>query len=137
MEKKCVMIVDAELPAGMIANTAAVLALTLGKEVEGIVGPDVKDESGCTHLGITTMPIPILKGSDDEMKKIRNKIVNGEFSELLVVDFSHAAQTTKTYQEYTEKIASTSAADLVYLGLALYGEKKKINRLTGSMALLR
>ncbi|MGG3947964.1 DUF2000 family protein [Parageobacillus thermoglucosidasius] len=36
-----------------------------------------------------------------------------------------------------EKISTFSANDLKYLGLALYGDKKKVNKLTGSMGLLR
>jgi hypothetical protein len=137
MEMKCVMVIDAELPTGLIANTAAVLALTLGKKIEGIIGPTVKDASGHSHIGITTTPIPILKGDSLKIKELRNKLYDEEFSELLVVDFSNAAQTTKNYEEYTGKISTFSANDLEYLGLALYGDKKKVNKLTGSMGLLR
>lgn len=68
MEMKCVMVIDADLPAGLIANTAAVLALTLGKEIEGIIGPTVKDGSGHPHEGITTIPIPILKGNSQKLR---------------------------------------------------------------------
>lgn len=137
MEMKCVMVIDENLPTGLIANTAAVLALTLGKEIEGIIGPTVIDGSGHCHTGITTTPIPILKGDARMIKELRNKVYDEEFSDLFVVDFSNAAQTTKNYEEYTQKIASFTVNDLEYLGLALYGEKKKINKLTGSMGLLR
>lgn len=40
---KCVMIIDAELPLGVIANTSAILGVTLGKQVPEQVGPDVLD----------------------------------------------------------------------------------------------
>lgn len=137
MEIKCVMVIDADLPTGLIANTAAVLALTLGKQIEGFIGPTVKDGSGNSHIGITTTPIPILKENSLKIKELRDKAYHEEFSDLLVVDFSNAAQTTKNYEEYTKKIAAYSANDLEYLGLALYGDKKKVNKLTGSMGLLR
>ena len=137
MELKCVMVIDAELPTGLIANTAAVLALTLGNKIDGIIGPSVKDGSGHPHVGITTTPIPILKGDSVKIKELREKLYTEEFSDLLVVDFSNAAQTTKNYEEYTQKTATFSANDLEYLGLALCGDKKKVNKLTGSMGLLR
>ncbi|MGI8386961.1 DUF2000 domain-containing protein [Robertmurraya sp. P23] len=137
MELKCVMVIEADMQTGLIANTAAVLALTLGKKVEGIIGPTVKDGSGNLHTGITTTPIPILKGNSLIIKELRDKVYEDEFFDLLVVDFSNAAQTTKNYDEYTQKIAAYSANDLEYLGLALYGDKKKVNKLTGSMGLLR
>ncbi|MBD1381489.1 DUF2000 domain-containing protein [Metabacillus arenae] len=137
MEMKCVMVIDANLPTGLISNTAAVLALTLGKEIDKIIGPTVMDGSGNPHVGITTTPIPILKGDSIKIKDLRDKVYSEEFSDLFVVDFSNAAQTTKNYEEYTKKIATFSSNDLEYLGLALYGDKKKVNKLTGSMGLLR
>ena len=61
--EKCVMAIDEHLPLGIIANTAAIMGITLGKKM--------------------------------------------------------------------------SEVDLNYLGIAICGTKKKINKLTGSMALLR
>ena len=40
-EEKCVMIIDETLPLGIIANTAAILGITLGKELPEVVGCDV------------------------------------------------------------------------------------------------
>ena len=137
MEMKCVMVIDADLPTGLISNTAAVLALTLGKEIEGIIGPTVKDGSGHPHVGITTTPIPILKGDAKKMKELRSTLYDEEFSDLLVVDFSNAAQSTNSYEEYTDKISTFTEHDLEYLGIAIYGAKKKVNKLTGSLGLLR
>jgi hypothetical protein len=134
---KCVMIINSELPLGLVTNTAAVLALTLGKRIEGIIGADVFDGSGKCHVGITTTPIPILKGNKDEIKELRDKVDTKDFSDLLIVDFSNAAQTTITYESYTEKILKSTADDLEYLGVAIYGNRKKVNKLTGSMPLLR
>ncbi len=50
--EKCVMVIDEQLPLGIIANTAAVMGITLGKAMPEVVGEDVRDESGHTHLGI-------------------------------------------------------------------------------------
>lgn len=87
MEKKCVMVIDSELPVGLIANTSAVLALTLGKKIEGIIGSVVFDGDGHTHEGITTTPIPILKGSGKTIKELRD-IICSDYPDLFLVDFS-------------------------------------------------
>lgn len=137
MEKKCVMVIDADLPLGLIANTSAVLALTLGKEIDGITGKSVQDADGHSHIGITTTPIPILKSDATMIKELREKLFTEDFSDILVVDFSNAAQTTKNYEEYIAKLSKFTKDDLAYLGIALYGDKKKVNKLTGSMGLLR
>lgn len=92
--EKCVMVIDENLPPGIIANTAAIMGITLGKQ----------------------MP---------------------EFADLTVVDFSDLAQGCKAYDEFIEKMKLVSETELNYLGIAICGAKKKVNKLTGSMALLR
>lgn len=57
------VVYDEELPLGIIANTSAVMGITLGNAMPEVVGADVRDESGHTHLGIIEFPVPILRGS--------------------------------------------------------------------------
>lgn len=135
--EKCVMVIDENLPLGIIANTAAIMGITLGKEMPEVVGSDVTDQSGKEHLGIIEFPVPILKGSQDIIKEIREKLYQPDFQDLTVVDFSDLAQSCKTYEEFIEKMRSVSEGTLKYLGLAICGSKKKVNKLTGSMPLLR
>ena len=71
---KCVMIIDETLPCGLIANTAAIMGLTLGKHIPEVVGKDVIDNDGLSHLGIIEFPIPILKGCADKIKEIRQTL---------------------------------------------------------------
>ncbi|MDE6846201.1 MAG: DUF2000 domain-containing protein [Lachnospiraceae bacterium] len=88
-------------------------------------------------IGIIEFPVPILKGNAQTIKSIREKLYEPEFSELTTVDFSDLAQGCKTYNEFLEKMKDVSEAELNYLGIAIYGAKKKVNKLTGSTALLR
>ena len=89
------------------------------------------------HLGIIEFPVPILKGNVEVIKSIREKLYEPEFSDLTVVDFSDLAQGCKTYDEFIEKMKDVSERSLNYFGVAICGAKKKVNKLTGSMALLR
>lgn len=59
------VVYDEQLPLGIIANTAAVMGITLGKAMPEVVGEDVRDESGHTHLGIIEFPVPILRRSPE------------------------------------------------------------------------
>lgn len=43
-KKKCVMVIDESLPLGIIANTAAIMGITLGKKMPEVVGDDVTDQ---------------------------------------------------------------------------------------------
>ena len=133
--EKCVMVINEALPTGLIANTAAILGITLGKQRPETVGANVADGEGREHLGIISFPVPILKGSRSEIGKLREKLFLPEYEDLTVVDFSDLAQSCKTYEEYIGRMKEE--ADLSYLGLAICGGKKTINKLTGSMPLLR
>ena len=94
--EKCVMVIDENLPLGIIANTAAIMGITLGKKMPEVVGADVYDRTGNKHLGIIEFPVPILKGNADIIKTIREKLYEPDFSDLTVVDFSDFAQGCKT-----------------------------------------
>lgn len=135
--EKCVMVIDKNLPLGLIANTAAIMGITMGKEMPEVVGANVTDQSGNQHLGIIEFPVPILKGSPEIIKEIREKLYQPEFQDLSVVDFSDLAQGCKTYDEFIEKMAAVPESSLQYFGVAICGPKKKVNKLTGSMPLLR
>lgn len=135
--EKCVMVIDEGLPLGMIANTAAIMGITLGKKMPEVVGADVTDQSGSEHLGIIEFPVPILRGTRPDIKQMREKLYQPEFQDLTVVDFSDLAQSCKTYDEFMEKMGRVSESDLQYLGVAICGSRKKVNKLTGNMPLLR
>ena len=135
--EKCVIVVDENLPLGIIANTAAILGITMGMKMPDVVGNDVLDLEGNPHMGIIQFPVPILKGNTEILKKLRTRLFEPQFSELTVVDFSDLAQGCKTYAEFTEKMKQIPETELNYLGIAIYGTKKKVAQLTGSIALLR
>lgn len=69
--EKCVMVIDEHLPLGIIANTAAIMGITLGKKMPEVVGADVTDKTGNDHLGIIEFPVPILKGMVDFQNRKR------------------------------------------------------------------
>lgn len=135
--EKCVIVVDGSLPLGMIANTAAIMGITLGKKLPEAVGADVTDQSGREHPGIIAFPVPILRGSPEAIRQIWEKLCQPGFQDLTAVDFSDLAQGCRTYEEFIEKMGRVPESALQYLGIAVCGPKKKVNKLTGNMPLLR
>ena len=135
--EKCVMVIDESLPLGMIANTAAIMGITLGKVMPEAVGPDVADGSGSVHLGVIGFPVPILRGTGPVIRQIREKLRQPDFQELTAADFSDLAQGCRTYDEFIEKMGRAPESSLQYFGVAICGPKKKVNQLTGSIPLLR
>lgn len=132
---KCAIVVNDQLPTGLAANAAAVLSLTLGHRVEGLVGPDVKDASGVVHAGIIYVPIPILKGTQEQVDAIVQAAAAHE--DIFFVSFSSLAQGCKTYDEYIDKMAMTTTVDLNSVGVGLHGPRKPINKMVGALSLYR
>lgn len=137
VKEKCVIIVDEDTPAGIAANTAAILGITLGVRMPDIVGEDNVDQEGNTHLGITRFPIPVLRTDAETLANIREKLYLPDYTDLTVVDFSEQAQKSRDYADYTEQLSASHGKDLNYLGVAVCGNKKKVNKLTGNLPLLK
>lgn len=133
--EKCVIILDESLPLGISANTAAILGITLGAKLPETVGAAVRDGAGNKHMGIIEFPVPILKASSETLGKLRLSLYAAENAELTTADFSDIAQSCKTYDEFIDKIGT--AEEIRYLGIAICGTRKKIDRLTGSLPLLK
>ncbi|HZW21744.1 DUF2000 domain-containing protein [Noviherbaspirillum sp.] len=136
MDNKYVLIVDEAMSPGAIANTAAVLSASVGRLRPDMIGRDLPDSGGWLHRGITTIAIPVLRGNASLLKRMRRQLKEFE-PDLLVVDLISATRITRSYQEYATVLRETPEEALEYFGLALYGDRKTINSLTGSLGLLR
>ena len=133
LNEKCVMVINAELPLGLIANTAGILGVTLGKNGAADCWRGCDGSNRQSPSGVVGIPVPILSVSKEKLKTIREQLYQPEFSELTVVDFSDIAQSCKNYPEYIEKIANVTEEEITYFGIGIYGPKKRVNKLTGDL----
>ena len=53
---KCVMIVNENLPRGIIANTTAALGISIASLQDGMTGKKLMDRNGRIHESITNVP---------------------------------------------------------------------------------
>lgn len=131
---RCVAVIDQTLPIGNAANAAAVLALTMGKRQPQLAGAPLVDASGETHPGLIPIGIPVLGAPADDLPAIRGKAVAAG---LEVVDFPAQGQQTTDYGEFQRLVRETDPKALRYLGVMIYGTRKKVSRLVGRYSLLR
>jgi len=135
-EYKCVLIIDNELSVGFIANVSSILSITLGSKIQGLIGPDVTDREGVVHQGLTRLPIPVLGTTSNNIRMIRQEFLIKKTDTSFLVDFSSFAQQARTYEEYQSGIEAAETNDIIYLGIALFGDKKSINKATKGLALI-
>lgn len=132
---KVVIVLDKNLPMGLLTNAAAVLAFSAARHLPGGVGHDLEDADGGIHPGITNLPIPILACDGGQLGALREKAQ--ALPGVGCVDFSDVAQRSKRYEEYEAFLQASKGSALRYLGLCLYGEPASVKGLTGHLALVK
>ncbi|HLZ63193.1 MAG TPA: DUF2000 domain-containing protein [Ktedonosporobacter sp.] len=133
---KCSIIVDGELPPGLLANTVGVIAMALGKLAPEAMGRDGIDQDGKHHQGLAWMGVTVLQGNKEVISDIFTRVGKND-TDLFVVDCPCAAQATRDYDEYLEMLSQQGGPELRLSGIGLYGNSKKIAKLTGNLPLLR
>lgn len=134
MSRKCVVVVDENLPLGLQANIAGVLCLSVGRDHPDIVGDAVADADGQTYPGITRIPMPVLMASSDTMASV---VASARAEAIYHACFTDAALTTKNYDAYTQQLADTPTDEVVHHGVALLAGDKAVRRLTSGLPLLK
>lgn len=132
---KIAMVIAEELAPGFAVNSAAVLAASLSNKLPYLIGEDLVDTSGTNHTGLTWLPMPMLKAKKEEIKKIYHEAVQQKG--LLVIDLSEIAQSARNYETYKAALETCDVNELQYCGVAIYGDKTTVNRLTRKLTLYR
>jgi hypothetical protein len=129
---RTVVVIDRELPKGLAANAAAVLALTLGVKRPELIGAEFRDAAGISHHGLYPTGIPILGAGAPDLTALARA---AREKALLVVDFPAPGQQTTDYDEFCAAVAQ--AEELPYLAVLISGPPKLVRSLTGQFGLLR
>ncbi|MEY9910391.1 hypothetical protein ABIA35_006635 [Catenulispora sp. MAP12-49] len=134
--EKCAIVIDGALPTGLAMNAAAVLALSIGDAYgESALGPQVKDRDGQLHQPITEVPLPVLKADPEVLRGIVAKALAEP--DVFLVDFTASAQAARDYGSYMQAMQDTGAEEHQYVGVAVAGAKKAVQKLSGSLPLYR
>lgn len=131
---KIVIVLDEKLPAGIMANTAAALAMSCSLKIPGLIGEDAKDADMNIHPGLLTVPVPVLSSNNKKLGEIKRAASDAG---LDVIGFTDIAARSRSYDSYIESMASACSADLNYLGLCIYGDTGKVRSITGALPLVK
>ncbi|TCN34005.1 DUF2000 domain-containing protein [Sinorhizobium americanum] len=134
---RCAFVIDQTLPRGLMANAAAILAMTLGKERPDLIGHAVHDADGNCHQGITTIVMPMLMSDAGGLMELKVRAAAQETSGLGMIGVTETAQRAKSYEAYELSIGEVRHGDLRYLGLCLHGPAKLVRSLTGDLPLMK
>lgn len=130
---KLVAVLNEKIDAGKAMNALAHMCIGFGAKIglEDLRLCDYKDKDGGSHPCISEMPFMILKTNSNKIKALREQALQAG---VAFVDFTDT-MTIGTYVEQIEKTAQTSADDLVYFGIVLFGDWEKVSQLTRKFSL--
>lgn len=130
------IILNPELPLGLLANTAGVIGVGLAAKFPMLAGSSLTDAKGVTTDVISKYPMPILQATSDHIKALMFKALD-EPGERGVVPFPAFARTVHAFEEYENAFPQRDLYDEVIDGVGLVGPEKWIKSLTGNLKLLR
>ena len=132
---KCVIVIDHTLSRGQAANRAAVLTSGIMNLHPEMIGRDIVTKDGHKVNAISRVPIPILMTGGDF--SFFQTIKEAEQGGCQVVLYFGYAQGLRSYKAYEEYISDKELSSLDIDGILLYGPKKRVNRLTGRLPMLK
>ncbi|ARA79824.1 DUF2000 domain-containing protein [Pseudomonas ficuserectae] len=132
---KCVIVVDKSLGLGHAANAVSVIGVSMGRSVDGLVGPDMQSRDSVNYPGVIYAPLPILLSSNESLRELQEKALADD--EIFSIPFSALAQSCKTYQEYESRISEADSSSIELVAIGLIGPKKKISKLSGNFPLFK
>ncbi len=106
-QQRCVIVVDAALPAGLSANAAAVLALTFGQRHPSLVGEPLVDASGIAHPGLIPIGIAVLAANAKQLAAARAETSAAAACD--VVGFPVQGQQTTDYAAFNRDVGQRAA----------------------------
>lgn len=131
---KWVVVIDEGLPAGRAVNAAVCVAAGTVARTRGLVGDDAVDADGSTHAGLPWLGCTVLGASPERFAAIRAAAV--AVTGVVAVGMPRQAQETRVYDDYLTAVATSSAEDLAYTALSLFGPRRAVDRLVRGLRLL-
>lgn len=134
------IIVNPELPVGLIANTAGAIAIGLGATVPALAARRLTDRGDRSVDIISSQPVPILQADAAAIRALLLKALAGRdegAGEHAVVPFPAFARSQHVYAEYEAGFPGRDLAEEAIDGLGLAGPAKWVRSLTGALKLLR
>jgi hypothetical protein len=134
-ENKIAIVVDPRLGKGQVANRTAVLATGLAAHHPEIIGGDLVTADGVNLPGFTKVPIAVLVAKNGA--SIPDLFAKGRELGCTALAFLSRAQGLRSYAEYAQSVASSNADSLDVDAFIVYGPRKRINKITGNLPMLR
>lgn len=130
---RAAIIIDEQMPTGLLANAVACITSGLFKDEPEAVGPAVEC-SDCTLIPITKIAILIFKKAENDLSAFLTKAKDLKLKYML---FTREGQSTVSYEEYISRVQGKPASELTIIGLGVIGDDAAVKEFSKGLSLLR
>ena len=130
------IVVDPDLPVGLLANTVATVSVGLGAMYPSTGRVPLIDGDGYAYSNSADRPVPILQAGGAAIQALMARAADRP-KEATVVLFPAFCRALHTFTDYEAKVPHRSMKEEKIDGLGLCGPGKWVRSLTGSLKLLR
>jgi hypothetical protein len=130
------IIIDPALPAGLLANTIAGIAIGLGAARPSLGAVGLTDAAGRATATITNLPVPVLQAPGEVIRSLLLKALPAP-EDAVVVPFPGFARSLHVFADYVATFPDRDLGTETIDGFGLFGTDKWVRSLTGSLKLLR
>lgn len=130
------IVINPDLPLGLIANTAGAIAIGLGAKFPGLAARQLVDGQERAIDISSSLPVPMLQADADTIRLLLLKALPQE-GERAIVPFPAFARLLHDYREYEATFPGRDLSEEIIDGLGIAGPSKWVKSLTGSLKLLR
>ncbi len=130
------VIVNPELPVGLLANTSSAVAIGLAAKFPMLAGEQLADIEGRAVDVSSKLPVPILQATAEQIHAILHKAMQAG-GEGAIVPFPAFARAMHSFEDYRQVFPARNLSLETLDGLGLAGPEKWVKSLTGSLKLLR
>ncbi|MBS7804773.1 DUF2000 domain-containing protein [Rhizobiales bacterium TNE-4] len=134
--EKIAIVVDPQLPLGLLANTVATIGIGLGAVAPDLGGTVLTDADGARIHNSANRAVPILQATPETMAQILIKAQSPDAAGFIVA-FPQFARSIHSFADYQALFPTKSLSSETIEGLGLAGPDKWVKSLTGSLKLLR
>ncbi len=130
------IIVNPELPPGLIANTVAAISIGIGAAIPALGAQQLADRLDRTIDISSNQPVPILQADGGTIQSLLLKAL-AERNRRAIVPFPAFARALHNYSDYELAFPDRDLASEVIDGLGVAGPVRWVRSLTGSLRLLK
>ncbi|MBD3281006.1 lysine--tRNA ligase [Candidatus Dojkabacteria bacterium] len=136
MSKKIVIVVNEELENWKIMNTVGHISAYLGNKIDQSKfhsGQAYKTKNGEAFDRSGQYPIVVLKTSGKGLRKLKAKSADSQ--DLISYPFLKEHLEVEKDEDINEALKNKSSEELAYYGIGLWGDREKLDELTGKYSL--